>query len=524
MTAEPRDPIRPVVLVVLDGFGLAPDGPGNAVSSADTPTFDRIWSDAPHATLQASGRAVGLPPGQMGNSEVGHMNLGAGRVVQQSLSYVQERIDTGALLENEVLTRLCADAREADGTLHLLGLLSRGGVHSDLEHVFGLLDLARRHGVPRVRVHAFTDGRDTPPQSGRGYLRELTERMASMDLDARVATVIGRYYAMDRDRRWERTAEGHRAVVCGEGVHEAASADEAIAAAYDRGETDEFVRATVIVEDGGAVGPMADGDAVLFFNFRADRARQLSWALADVGGFDAFERCSAPRLSFATLMPYDETLPVPHALELPTVDRCLAEVLAEAGLKQYHTAETEKYPHVTYFFNAKIEEPFAGEDREIVPSPKVATYDLQPEMSAPELTERTVARLREQDDAFVLINYANPDMVGHTGVLEAAVAACEASDRGLTEVLEATRARGGAAIVLADHGNAERMIDEDGGPHTAHTTNPVPVVIVGAGAVELREDGVLGDVAPTVLDLLGVEPPQEMTGRSLLVRPDDETG
>jgi 2,3-bisphosphoglycerate-independent phosphoglycerate mutase len=517
MSDEEATPLRPVVLVVLDGFGLAPAGPGNAVARAETPAFDRIWRDAPHATLQASGRAVGLPPGQMGNSEVGHMNLGAGRVVQQSLSYVQERIDTGALFDNEVLTRLCADAREVDGTLHLLGLVSRGGVHSDLEHVFGLLELARRHEVRRVRVHAFTDGRDTAPDSGRGYLRELTERMEAMDLDARVATVIGRYYAMDRDRRWDRTAEAHRAVVCGEGVHEAASADDAIAAAYERGETDEFVRATVITEDGAPIGPMVGGDAALFFNFRADRARQLSRALAEREAFDAFERCRAPDLSFATLMPYDETLPVPHALELPAVERCLAEVLSDAGLRQFHTAETEKYPHVTYFFNAKIEEPFPGEDREIVPSPKVATYDLQPEMSAPELTETTVARLRERDDDFVLINFANPDMVGHTGDLDAAVAACEAVDRGLAAVLDAVAAKGGAAIVLADHGNAEQMLAADGGPHTAHTTNPVPLVVVGAGRLVLREDGVLGDVAPTVLELLGREAPEEMTGRSLIV-------
>ena len=514
MTTNARTPVRPVVLVVLDGFGLAPEGPGNAVALADTPRFDRIWREAPHTTLGASGRAVGLPPGQMGNSEVGHMNLGAGRVVQQSLSFVQDRIDDGRLFDNEVLARLCEDAR--GGTLHLLGLVSRGGVHSDLEHVFGLLELARRQGVERVRVHAFTDGRDTAPDSGRGYLRELTERMAELDLDARVATVIGRYWAMDRDRRWERTDEAYRAVVCGQGVHEAANADEAIVAAYERGETDEFVKATVIEGDDGPVGPMRDGDAALFFNFRADRARQLSRALVSDETFDGFERCAVPSLSFATLMPYDATLDVPYALELPGVERCLAAVLSDAGLRQYHTAETEKYPHVTYFFNAKIEPPFPGEERRIVPSPKVATYDLQPEMSAPELAEATVERLREHDDDFVLINFANPDMVGHTGVLQAAIRACEAVDEGLGAVLDAAAAKGGAVLVLADHGNAEQMIAADGGPHTAHTTNPVPFVVVGGGEARLREGGVLGDVAPTVLELLGVAQPEEMTGRSLL--------
>ena len=513
-TSRGESAVRPVALVILDGFGLAPDGPGNAVALARTPVFDRIWREEPHTSLQASGRAVGLPEGQMGNSEVGHMNLGAGRVVQQSLSFVQDRIADGSLFENEVLRTLCEEAR--GGTLHLMGLVSRGGVHSDLEHVFGLLELARRAGVERVRVHAFTDGRDTAPDSGRGYLRELSEAMERSEIDARVATVIGRYYAMDRDRRWGRTEEAYRAMVLGEGVHAASSADEAIAAAYERGETDEFVHATVVEDEAGdPLGPIRDGDAALFFNFRADRARQLSHALVDEE-FDGFERPSSPRLAFATLLPYDETLGVPHAIELPAVAMPLAQVLADAGLRQYHTAETEKYPHVTYFFNAKIETPFEGEERRIVPSPKVATYDLQPEMSAPELTDATVARLGDHDDDFVLINYANPDMVGHTGIIAAAVAACEASDEGLGRLLAAVTEKGGAALVIADHGNAERMLSDDGEPHTAHTTNPVPCVLVGAGERRLREGGVLGDVAPTVLQLLGLPLPEEMTGRSLL--------
>jgi len=513
------DQTRPsvVMLVVLDGFGLAAPGPGNAVELAETPTFDRIWLEEPHAQLEASGRAVGLPPGQMGNSEVGHMNLGAGRVVRQSLSFVQHAIDDGSLLQNQALATLCADVRDRSGTLHLLGLAGRGGVHSDSGHLFGLLHVVRHHGVRQVRVHAFTDGRDTAPDSGRGFVSEIDRHLAALEgLDARIATVTGRYYAMDRDRRWERIAEAHRAVVCGEGVHYAPSADEAVLSAYRRGETDEFIRATVITEHGEPVGPLRDGDGALFFNFRADRARQLSRALFDES-FDGFERCAVPRISFATLMPYDASWDVPFAVELPEVEHCLAEVLSEAGLRQYHTAETEKYPHVTYFFNAKVETPFPGEDRNIVPSPKVATYDLMPEMSAAALTEATVARLRAHDDAFVLINYANPDMVGHTGDLAAAVRACEVVDEGLGRLIEVVRERGGVVLVLADHGNAEQMLAEGGGPHTAHTTNPVPFVVVGAANdTVLRDGGVLGDVAPTVLALLNVEQPSVMTGRSLI--------
>lgn len=514
---DPADPVgaarRPVALVILDGFGLAEPGPGNAVEAARTPVFDRIRREAPFARLEASGPAVGLPEGQMGNSEVGHMNLGAGRVVRQSLAFVQDAIDSGELARNPVLAGLVEAA--GGGTLHLMGLVSRGGVHSDLRHVVGLVDAARRLGVRHVRVHAFTDGRDTAPDSGRGFLRELVDALEASGIDARVATVIGRYRAMDRDRRWERTEEAYRAIVRGEAPHRAGSADEAIAAAYERGETDEFVRATVIVDGEGPVGPVRDGDAVLFFNFRADRARQLSHALVD-DAFDGFDRGGRPRIAFASLMPYDATLDAPWLLEMPPVERPLAQVLAEAGRTQYHTAETEKYPHVTYFFNAKVEPPFEGEQRRIVPSPKVATYDLQPEMSAGELTDATVERLRTHDDDFVLINYANPDMVGHTGSIPAAIAACEAVDEGLGRVLEAVREKGGAAIVLADHGNAERMLTEEGTPHTAHTTNPVPCVLVGAGDARLREGGVLGDVAPTILALMGLPQPAEMTGRSLL--------
>ncbi|MDR9390585.1 MAG: 2,3-bisphosphoglycerate-independent phosphoglycerate mutase [Trueperaceae bacterium] len=503
----------PVAVIVLDGFGLAPDGPGNAVTQAATPTFDALWREAPHTTLEASGPAVGLPEGQMGNSEVGHMNLGAGRVVQQSLSYLTTIIEDGSIAKTDAFSDLCAAADGA--TLHLLGLVSDGGVHADLEHLTGLLDLAVAAGVARIRVHAFTDGRDTAPDGGRGYLRALEAHLAGLEADARIASVVGRYYAMDRDERWARTEEAFRAVVCGEGLHEAGSASEAIDAAYARGETDEFVRATVISEDGAPVGPVRPGDAALFANFRADRARQLTRALSDPD-FAGFDRCADPRPHLATLMPYDDAWPLPALATAPQVERCLADVVSAAGRTQFHAAETEKYPHVTYFFNAKIEAPFPGEARHIEPSPKVATYDLQPEMSAPALTDAVLARLEAHDDAFVLVNYANPDMVGHTGDLGAAVQACEAVDRALGRLLEGVRAKGGVAIVLADHGNAETMLAADGGPHTAHTTNPVPCIVTGAGPVELREGGVLGDVAPTVLALLGVAAPPEMTGRSLL--------
>jgi len=503
----------PVMLVVLDGFGLAPDGPGNAVTQAHTPVFDRLWADQPHTTLKASGPAVGLPEGQMGNSEVGHLNLGAGRIVEQSLSFIQTRLDSGELENAESFQSLCQAA--GDGTLHLIGLVSDGGVHSSMDHLFGLLDAAARSGVERIRVHVFTDGRDAAPKGGRGFVAQLEEHLAGLDVDARIATVVGRYYAMDRDRRWERTQEAFDALVCGKGQRVASSADEAIAMAYDEGETDEFIRATVVKEGDAPVGVLHDGDAVLFFNFRADRARQLSYALSEPD-FEGFVRCATPSLHFATLLPYDAALRVPALLALPSIEKCLAEVLSDARLRQYHTAETEKYPHVTYFFNAKIEEPFPGEERRIVPSPKVATYDLEPQMSAPALAQATVERMASEQDDFVLINFANPDMVGHTGDLAAAIKACEATDEALGRVLEAWNARKGRAIILADHGNAEQMLAPGGGPHTAHTTNPVPFILVGAGDVQLRDGGVLGDVAPTVLALLGLQKPSEMTGRSLI--------
>lgn len=504
---------RPVALVVLDGFGLAEAGPGNAVATAYTPVFDRLMREVPHTTLEASGEAVGLPAGQMGNSEVGHLNLGAGRVVPQSLAFIQAALDRGDFHRNPIFADLAAPLSESGGTLHLLGLVSDGGVHADLRHLQGLIAAAAQLGVPRLVVHAFSDGRDTAPDGGRRYLQALEQTLASFPGEGRIASVIGRYTAMDRDHRWQRTKLAWDAMVHGVAAQQADSSAEAIEAAYARGESDEFVTPTLIA--GGA--PMRAGDAVFFFNFRADRARQLLHAFTDAEPWHGFDRGRVPAVRLASLMQLDEAVAVPFTLALPPVREPLAEVLANAGLRQFHAAETEKYPHVTYFFNAKVEAPFAGETRYLEPSPSVPTYDLQPEMSAPALARACAERLRSGSDDFFLINFANPDMVGHTGMLAAAVAACEAADTALGVVLEALNERGGCALVVADHGNAEQMIAAGGGPHTAHTTNLVPCLLVGGPAgMGLRAGGILGDVAPTVLALLGVTAPALMTGRSLL--------
>ena len=502
-----------VMLVILDGFGLAPEGQGNAVARAHTPNFERYWNDCPHTELEASGEAVGLPKGQMGNSEVGHMNLGAGRVVMQSLTYIQKLIDNGEFFENKVLN----DTYDAGNALHLVGLVSDGGVHSDLGHLFGLLELAKRKGTAPVYVHVFTDGRDTAPDSGLGFVKQLQTKIDDLDHDIKIATVSGRYYAMDRDNRWDRVEKAYDAILCGEAAFTAASAQEAVQSAYDREETDEFIEPTVIMNGGQPVAQMNDGNAVVFFNFRADRARQMTYALLGDRDWNEFERCKVVDIHYASLMEYNQKLDVPFALELPDITLPLAEVLSKAGKTQYHTAETEKYPHVTYFFDARVETPFEGETRDIVPSPKVATYDLQPEMSAPELTKETVKRIQEHDDNFILINFANPDMVGHTGVIEAAIKACETADESLGKITDAFTEKGGAVIVIADHGNAEKMLTEDGSPHTAHTTNPVPCVLIGSEQeVTLRSGGVLGDVAPTILALMSLDKPKEMTGESLI--------
>jgi 2,3-bisphosphoglycerate-independent phosphoglycerate mutase len=503
-------PVPAVCLVVLDGWGLAPPGPGNAVSLARTPVFDELWANYAHTELTTSGRAVGLPEGQMGNSEVGHLNLGAGAVVKQDLARIDDAIADGSFARNEALRGACARGREA-GRLHLLGLVSDGGVHSALEHLSALVDLAAAEGVPDVVVHAFTDGRDTPPDSGRGHLEDL-ERVLARVSTARVGTVTGRYYAMDRDRRWERARAAYEAIVHGEaeGRHEASGAG-AVAAAYARGETDEFVKPTLVEKE----ARVRSGDAAIFFNFRPDRARQLTRALGE-GDFAEFDRGEAPEVHLTTLTEYNEDWSYPVAFPPARPVTTLAATLAEHGIEQLHVAETEKYAHVTYFFNGGEEHAYPGEERRLVDSPRdVPTYDHKPEMSAAAAAEAFAERWAAGEYGFGIINFANPDMVGHTGVIEAAVAAVEAVDHCLARVVAAVHERGGACVVTADHGNADHMLEPDGSPNTAHSLSPVPLIVT-AGVDGLRRDGVLADVAPTVLHLLGIEQPRAMTRRSLI--------
>ncbi|MEK6276974.1 MAG: 2,3-bisphosphoglycerate-independent phosphoglycerate mutase [Actinomycetota bacterium] len=500
-------PVPSLALVILDGWGLAPPGPGNAIEQANTPTFDELWAAYPHTQLSACGRDVGLPDGQMGNSEVGHLNLGAGAVIKQDLARIDDAIADGSFFENEALKAACERARNSPrGRLHLLGLVSDGGVHSGWEHLEACIELAGTEGVPDVVFHAFTDGRDTLPRSGRGYLGELERWLRHT---GRVATVCGRYYAMDRDRRWERTKLAYDAIVHGEGLR-AASADEAIAASYERGETDEFVRPTVVGDyDGGQAG-----DVAIFINFRPDRARQLTVALADPE-FAEFDRSSSPLLDLTTMTEYREGWPYPVAYQPAVPETTLAEVIAEAGDAQLHVAETEKYAHVTYFFNGGRENEWEGEERCLVDSPRdVPTYDHKPEMSANAAAAAFCERWRAGGYRFGIINFANPDMVGHTGDIPAAVAAVEAVDGCLGEVVAAVHDAGGACIVTADHGNADNMLEPDGSPNTAHSLNLVPLVVTVSG-LELRDGGILADVAPTALSLLGMPQPGAMTGKPL---------
>jgi 2,3-bisphosphoglycerate-independent phosphoglycerate mutase len=502
------------MLVVLDGWGWREERADNAVRLARTPNFDALWASCPHGFLRTSGLDVGLPEGQMGNSEVGHLNLGAGRVVMQDLPRIDAAVADSSIATLSALTDLIAKLKASGGACHLMGLVSPGGVHSHQDHAVALARALSTAGVP-VALHAFTDGRDTPPRAAPAYLRRLAADLAPLP-GARVATVIGRYYAMDRDRRWDRTEKAYRAMVEGEGEARAADPVAAVEAAHARDVTDEFVPATVIGDYAG----MRDGDGLLCFNFRADRVRQILAALLDAA-FDGFRRRRTVRFAAAVGMTeYSNALNAFLATLFPplALHDLLGEVVARAGLTQLRAAETEKYPHVTYFLNGGREAPFPGEDRILVPSPKVATYDLQPEMSAPELTERVVAAIGSGKYDLIVLNYANPDMVGHTGSLPAAIAACEAVDAGLGRIAEAIRAAGGVLLVTADHGNAELMRDpQTGGPHTAHTTNPVPVLLLGGPeGVGLAEEGQLADVAPTLLALLGLPQPAAMTGRSLL--------
>jgi 2,3-bisphosphoglycerate-independent phosphoglycerate mutase len=481
-----------VALIVLDGWGLAPPGEGNAVHRADTPVMDELWATYPHTTLTACGRAVGLPEGQMGNSEVGHLNLGAGSIVMQDLTRIDE-----ALVERRASNEVLDAAMDGAERLHLVGLVSDGGVHSSIEHLEALVELARRRGVPDVVIHAFTDGRDTSPTSGAGFLARVDGWEG-----ARVGSVIGRYFGMDRDKRWDRTAKARDLLVEGRGEHHAGSGEAAVRAAYERGETDEFITATTV----GAEARIRPGDSVIAFNFRPDRMRQIVQQLSEAG---------VDRLT--TLTEYEEGWPYPVAFPPERPKVTLAGVIAARGEKQLHVAETEKYPHVTYFFNGGEEEPYPGERRELVPSPRdVPTYDHKPEMSAREACEAFCAAWREDLPRFGIINFANADMVGHTGSIPAAIAAVEAVDACLGDVVRTVTETGGVCVVTADHGNADEMLEPDGSPDTAHSLNPVPFIVTSHDVTVDPEGGILADVAPTVLALLGIEQPVEMTGRSLV--------
>jgi 2,3-bisphosphoglycerate-independent phosphoglycerate mutase len=507
-----RLPAPQACLIVLDGWGLAPPGPGNAVSLARTPVFDELWDTYPHTTLTTWGRAVGLPEGQMGNSEVGHLNLGAGSVVRQDLMRIDDAVANGELASSETLRAAFADGPR----VHLVGLVSDGGVHSSLDHLRGLVALGVELGVEDVVVHAFTDGRDTLPHAGVGYLEAVDNLQG-----ARVGSVVGRYWAMDRDRRWDRTQRAYDLLVRGIAPHRARSGAQAVRDAYERGETDEFIEPTLV----GEQARIRPGDSVICFNFRPDRMRQLVRALAEPGFGEGSEdlpgwggRGGAPPIErLATLTRYEEGWPYPVAFAPEHPATTIGEVLAQAGATQLHVAETEKYPHVTYFFNGGDEAPLEGERRELVPSPRdVPTYDHKPQMSAHEAAGAFVSAWREDRPRFGIINFANADMVGHTGDIDAAVLAVETVDSCLADVVAAVHATGGACFITADHGNADHMLEPDGSPNTAHSLNPVPAIVTSRGIVLRAEDGILADVAPTLLEVLGLKQPPEMTGRSLI--------
>jgi 2,3-bisphosphoglycerate-independent phosphoglycerate mutase len=507
-------PAPSCVLVILDGWGLAPDGPGNAVSQARTPIFDQLWNRYPHTTLTACGLAVGLPEGQMGNSEVGHMNLGAGAVVMQDLTRIDLAVNDGKLAESEILRRAFTGF---DGSkpprVHLIGLVSDGGVHSSDRHLHALIELSKHLGVEDLVVHAFTDGRDTLPHAGEGYLAQV-EGWLDEAGNGRVGTVIGRYYAMDRDKRWERVQLAYDLLVQGKGEYTAGSAVQALRDAYERGETDEFVKPVTIAGE----ARIRPGDSVIAFNFRPDRMREITRALADPSFTDVDRGGACAIEHYATMTQYEESWSYPVAFTPARPEITLPEVIAQHAGRQLHVAETEKYPHVTYFFGGGEETPQAGERREVVPSPRdVATYDMKPEMSAREAAAAFVGAWREDKPVFGIINFANADMVGHSGVIPAAVAAIETVDACLAEVVSAVHDSGGTLLITADHGNADNMLEPDGSPNTAHSLNPVPVIVTMPG-LTLREGGVLADVAPTLLELLGYQQPDAMTGTSLIKR------
>ncbi len=510
---------KPVVLMVLDGYGLNERTDGNAIAMANTPVMDRLMKECPFVKGNASGLAVGLPDGQMGNSEVGHMNIGAGRIIYQDLTRITKDIEDGTFFKNEVLLKAMENCKKNNSDLHLWGLLSDGGVHSHNTHLYGLLEMAKREGVSKVYVHAFLDGRDTPPASGRDFVAALEEKMAEIGV-GKIASLSGRYYAMDRDNNWDRVQKAYDSLVTGEGVT-AESAVKAMEDSYANGVTDEFVLPTVITENGKPLSLVKPGDSVIFFNFRPDRAREITRAFCD-DKFTGFERKGGfLPLTYVCFKDYDESIPNKLvAFKKEEITNTFGEYLAKNGKKQLRLAETEKYAHVTFFFNGGIETPNVDEARILVNSPKVATYDLQPEMSAPEVGMDLVEAIKSDKYDVIIINFANPDMVGHTGVISAAVAAVERIDELVGKAVDAVKETGGVMFICADHGNAEKMIDyETGNPHTAHTTNPVPFILVNyEDGVKLREGGCLADIAPTLLEIMGLPQPAEMTGKSLIVK------
>ena len=510
-------PKKPLLLMILDGWGIGPDSDTNAVTKAKTPNMTRLSAAYPHSQIDGSGLSVGLPAGQMGNSEVGHTNIGAGRVVYQDLTRITKSIEDGDFFENPVLVDCMQKAVAGSGRLHLAGLLSDGGVHSHETHLYALIDMAKRQGVREVFIHCLLDGRDTPPQSGAEYLERLEREIIKIGL-GQIATVIGRYYAMDRDNRWERVEQAYKAIVLGEGKPYP-SASAAIRESYREGVCDEFLLPSVIIGEGQPSGKLTDGDAFIFFNFRSDRAREITRCFTEKA-FTGFPREIFPKLSsYVCMTSYDETFGLPVAFGSDELINIFPEVISNAGLTQLRIAETEKYAHVTFFFNGGRETPFAGEDRALIPSPKeVATYDQKPEMSAYLVTEELLARINSGKYDVIILNFANADMVGHTGIMEAAVRAVEAVDDCVGKLVDRVLQLGGAVLITADHGNAEMMVDETGGPHTAHTCDMAPFVLVDDSRKDAKlRKGVLADLAPTMLAMLGIPQPAEMTGKSLIV-------
>lgn len=508
----------PTVLLILDGFGLNERIEHNAIALANTPVLDRLMVECPFVKGNASGLAVGLPEGQIGSSEVGHLNLGAGRIVYQDLVRISKAIEDGDFFENEALLKAVNQVKEKETSLHLYGLVSDGGVHSHNSHLYALLELAQRHGLQQVYVHAFLDGRDTSPASGKGYVQKLEDEMKKLGV-GKIATLGGRYYAMDRDNNWDRIEKAYRVMTMGEG-ETANSAMEAVAQSYAKGVTDEFVLPTVVMDGGAPVATIQDGDAIIFFNFRPDRAREITRTFC-CDDFDGFDRGARKQVSYVCFTDYDVTIPNKFvAFDKQILTNTFGEWIAAKGMKQARIAETEKYAHVTSFFNGGVEEPNIGEDRFLIPSPKVATYDLQPEMSAPAVCDSLVNKIRSGQYDVIITNFANTDMVGHTGVEKATIEAVEYIDQCIGRVVEAIEETGGVLFITGDHGNAEVMVDDEtGGPWTAHTTNPVPFILVNYDAAyTLREGGCLADVVPTLIETMGMEKPAEMTGKSLLIR------